>query len=675
MKSFLLFSILIIIFGLISILAETKKEGVVYCVSPTEQLSSCPRNNSGQLCHTVDYLASHSSEFFSPDHVSITLVFMCGVHNYTKSLTIENRHSFVMKGAAESRENVIIDHQFGAQSGNPNCTVIQFFNVSFVNITSLTMKCPAINLKESHVTVKSSDVYGYPGIIESLSYLYIFGSGSQALLDNCTFKENCMVTGNYSDGIVVSNSTFQSYRHQINSIIVAYSSAVTLTGNVNFSDSITGINQPLHSSGTAVFLRTTHPELKSSLNITTGSTVYFTNLSCSNYGGAVYAENATIHISIRARVVFMHNTATYGGAISLRYHATIILISGNESNVDSANKSSYGGAISNSLSSRVLSTNYDSHLRFSHSSARGSGRAEQLYKREYIGNDAHMRLNFSNKLQGGAAYSDNSMPVNVNTSDIVCFYNNTANRHGGAMYFFYGFMHINSNRSVNFTMNMAQTKGGALYIEAGVHSSIIVGASANLLLSKNSAFQGGALYVATSSFAITVSSLSRIQFVNNTASDVGGGVYTETQSEAPCLFLITDYSAAITFIGNHANHSIGHHMYGTSVRGDRCDQQHIMNSLNKQGKPYCWHYAHEKSLGHINISFTPETLSPVSSAPHRVCLCDSNGPQCANISYISTNISVYRGESFTLSACVVGYNFGTTTGVVYARFHNSTRSS
>ena len=45
---------------------------------------------------------------------------MCGVHNYTKDSTVQNLHLFVMKGAAESRENVIIDHQF---FGKPKCTV------------------------------------------------------------------------------------------------------------------------------------------------------------------------------------------------------------------------------------------------------------------------------------------------------------------------------------------------------------------------------------------------------------------------------------------------------------------------------------------------------------------------------------------------------------------------
>ena len=80
---------------------------------------------------------------------------------------------------------------------------------------------------------------------ESLSFINITGRGSQALLDNCTFRENCVITSNFSKGIVVSNSTFQLYKHEFNSIIVARSSAVTLRGNVNFTDSVTGINRPL----------------------------------------------------------------------------------------------------------------------------------------------------------------------------------------------------------------------------------------------------------------------------------------------------------------------------------------------------------------------------------------------------------------------------------------------
>ena len=270
---------------------------------------------------------------------------MCGVHNYTKDLTVQNLHSFIMKGAAESKENAIINHQFGTQLSKPNCTIIQLFNISFVNITTLTMKCLSLNLKGSLVTVKSSNLYGYTDTKESLSFINITGRGSQALLDNCTFKQNCFIVSNFSDGIIVSISTFQSYRHQINSIIAAYSSVVILAGNVNYTDSVTG-TYPLYSSGTAVFLRITHPELKSSLNITTGATVYFVNLTSNNYGGAVYGENGVISIGVKAKVVFMHNEAIYDGGAVLLKTGTIIV--GIESNVVFAYNSAHvydGGAI------------------------------------------------------------------------------------------------------------------------------------------------------------------------------------------------------------------------------------------------------------------------------------------------------------------------------------------
>ena len=167
----------------------------------------------------------------------------------------------------------------------------------------------------------------------------------------------------------------------------------------------------------------------------------------------------------------------------------------------------------------------------------------------------------------------------------------------------------------------------------------------------------------------TVGYQSSIQFINNTAFDVGGAVYS--QSSQPCIFMITDYSAKISFIGNHAQHGVGHHMYGASVRDDSCSINFII-FVNEQGKPHCFKTVY-KPDGYVNIfSFDPglnKTLSPVCSAPQRVCLCDSNGkPQCTNISYIFTNTSVYRGETITLSACIVGYDFGTTVGTIHARF-------
>ena len=134
--------------------------------------------------------------------------------------------------------------------------------------------------------------------------------------------------------------------------------------------------------------------------------------------------------------------------------------------------------------------------------------------------------------------------------------------------------------------------------------------------------------------------------------------------------MITDYSAKISFIRNSAQRGIGHHMYGASVRDESCAQEYI-EFMNEQGKSHCLG-PYDDPNGHINVfSFDPglsKILSPVSSAPQRVCLCDSNGkPQCTNISYVFINTSVYRGETITLPACIVGYDFGTTVGTIHAR--------
>ena len=276
----------------------------------------------------------------------------------------------------------------------------------------------------------------------------------------------------------MSNSIFQSYRHQLKSIIAALSSVVTLTGNVNFTDSITGIPSLINSVGTAVYLKATHPaEVKSSFNITTGATVYFVNLTCSYDGGAVYGRNAAMLIGDKARVVFMNNTAGWAGGVIFMWSG-MITVSAESCVIFTYNRAAkYGGALS---------------------------------------------------LQNSTAH--------VNTSCIE-FYSNRA------IFFTYGSIIINTNKSLKFIANSAQVNGGAIYnIEAGVCPSIIVGNYSKLLFFNNTAFQGGALYsIMPSLLVTTVGYQSSIQFINNTAFDVGGAVYS--QSSYPCIFMITDYSA------------------------------------------------------------------------------------------------------------------------------------
>jgi predicted outer membrane repeat protein len=516
-----------------------------------------------------------------------------------------------MKGDGKSNENVIINQTFNAQHGKHNRTVIQFYNVSYVNISTLTMRHPSIIVNHSLIAINSCRFYGYTDTKESISYINITGRYSQALLDDCTFKENCFIISDTIDGITVSNSIFRSYNHHNNSIITVFSSVVKITGNVNFTDSIKAINPYEYSAspcGTAILLRTINPQFKSSLNITSGATVNFVNLTCKGNGGALYSENGLISIGAKAQVVFMNNVANTGGAILLKNGEFKVQFN---TNLNLSNNFAYAGGAIGLINSTVHIIHTDT-------------------------------INFDNNM--GAV--------------------------GGAMYIEFGTMNISSNSSVTFKTNNAYVEGGAIHIERGVPSSIIVDDFAELLFLNNSAFRGGALYMKPSSFAIKVGYYSSLKFVNNTALHIGGAMYSEMQSAIPCAFMITDYSAEISFRGNHANGNVGHHMYGSSVRNQKCDKDHL-KFYYKQAKPYCWKQS-ERADGYVNISFDPGQLSSVSSAPRRACLCDANGkPQCANFSLIFTNTKAYRGEIFTLPACVVGYNFGTTVGTVYARFLHS----
>ena len=97
----------------------------------------------------------------------------------------------------------------------------------------------------------------------------------------------------------------------------------------------------------------------------------------------------------------------------------------------------------------------------------------------------------------------------------------------------------------------------------------------------------------------------------------------------------------------------------------------------KKSVLFCAH--HEMSLSSIiveyndyfkgiNVSFDPDgnkSLSLLSSDPLRTCICTSGRPECTNV---FINLTKYPGEPFSISAVVVGENFGTVTGSVYSNF-------
>ena len=82
----------------------------------------------------------------------------------------------------------------------------------------------------------------------------------------------------------------------------------------------------------------------------------------------------------------------------------------------------------------------------------------------------------------------------------------------------------------------------------------------------------------------------------------------------------------------------------------------------------CW----KENQCKLNVTIVnPGGISSVSSDPLGVCICDSP-PHCGE--FIITG-KVHPGETFTVLALLVGWEYGTTTGVVYADFLHTEKST
>ena len=187
--------------------------------------------------------------------------------------------------------------------------------------------------------------------------------------------------------------------------------------------------------------------------------------------------------------------------------------------------------------------------------------------------------------------------------------------------------------------------------------------SGNLTFSSNRAFSGTAFILTQDSF-LTVVESSSVKFENNHATNTGGVFYIHTNvymsdswTRSTKCFLHVEGSRwhqRFAFVNNSAGEG-GDILYGGQVE------------LGLYGGWNCL-----DSFKNIS-SISPKGLSLISSDPLRVCLCSGTGqPDCLTL-VDPTPHSIYPGQSINISAVVVGQDFGTVAGSVYAQFlHTST---
>ena len=189
---------------------------------------------------------------------------------------------------------------------------------------------------------------------------------------------------------------------------------------------------------------------------------------------------------------------------------------------------------------------------------------------------------------------------------------------------------------------------------------------------------GGALSLRGS--RIEVNKNTNVTFLNNSATIFGGAIFIDNADyyvssegySSFCFYGIeqieSDYS--LNFVENFAEKG-GDHIYGATLNNS-CTVAFRNDSCGSIFESSCsWTSNDVRIRGGFlfHSRLNTQSLSPVSSNPTRVCLCNgSYQPRCADLNQIFREISVYPGEYFSIPMVTVGGDFSTTIGTVHAHY-------
>ena len=383
-------------------------------------------------------------------------------------------------------------------------------------------------------------------------------------------------------------------------------------------------------SNQAEFIGGALDAIKSRVNMT-GSNI-FVNNSANNQGSAIYALNDTnLYIVGSTNISNNHQPSTY----------TLLLgtIYANNSNVE-----------------------FEGNCTFRNNTASNGG--VMYLRNSTISMWGDMTFNQNSADRYGGAIYLKSVEGRLETA---AFISNTAEESGGA--FFISNSTLNFSDCVTMLNNSAPNQGGAILATESSQLSF----SGNQILANSSARYGGAVYLAGNSLITLVSPLEFL--LQNNMAERGAVIYyedsisllrdcqniKEPDLSRECFLQVgnTNNSRStsdvqLTFSNNTASVE-GSVLYGGML--DRCTPKEYNGSglmlLN------------EISTHTTDVSTTPN----ISSDAFRICFCDRNmQPDC---SLQSPQITVRRGELFTINAVAAGQGNFTVQSTIQANFPSS----
>ena len=437
----------------------------------------------------MDGYAINGSHYFSPDHINVTLYFLCGVHDCTKRINVRDIQTYVMKGTA-GRHSVVINMVSTVvptrdpANDDSNRKYI-FANVSNVIIEELTINNISVDFEGSGCRLYGKKVSFSGPIGPTLPLISVINiTGYHALFDACTFQHNTFVRLQSGAELAIKDSEFHSYNHVDHSAISGFDGCtVILSGVVSFANNTVDSSTNTYvTCGGVMFLAPAASIVNSDkccglvLNVSQDANIHFTN-NTADCGGALCLASTKMNVGSRANLILHQN--------KVREYRYIIM-----------NDSMYyyyffGGAILAVMCDITIGES--TNIQISSNIAHYSG-GIYLWRNSSLivyRNAVIKSVNNTAYSLGGAIFLEQS---HLSITDAVLqFQNNTAVEAGGAISLHGSSINITEHANVTFVNNVATLQAGAVYQSIAGYISIDVYSC--LEFYNNSAGQGGALYL------------------------------------------------------------------------------------------------------------------------------------------------------------------------------------
>ena len=206
---------------------------------------------------------------------------------------------------------------------------------------------------------------------------------------------------------------------------------------------------------------------------------------------------------------------------------------------------------------------------------------------------------------------------------------------------------ITLEENVSFESNSAVSAAAFIFSRSSV---LILSEQCNTVFRNNSvSLHGAAIYIVTEREPVAVGQLLSTGVVQN---DIASGTQCFIRVEGE-----RSHSPRLTFINNTAGEG-GDILYGgLVVAGYDGDWNCLLSFKN------------------MSDMTNQSSERRITSAPSRVCSChDHSSPDCLVV-VDPTTYTLYPGQTLTVSAAVVGQDFGIVSGDVYTQFMDSENSS